>query len=170
MPANTANRSYTYATSDDANDLALISQRLAEQVDTDMQGAYNKTWTSYTPTLTNVTLGNGTLTGNYIRMGALCFAQGRLVFGSTTAFTASPYFGLPFSISGISNALQTPLGNLSLYDSSAGAYRFWQCAPGGSGYFLVRDPGGSTITAASPWTWATGDIVQWSLAYQVAAA
>lgn len=38
MPANTPNRSYTYATSDDANDLAFISQRLAEQVDADVQG------------------------------------------------------------------------------------------------------------------------------------
>lgn len=36
MPANTP-RGYTYATYDDSNDLALISQRLAEQVDADVQ-------------------------------------------------------------------------------------------------------------------------------------
>lgn len=41
MPANTPNRSYTYATSDDANDLAFISQRLAEQIDADVQGVAN---------------------------------------------------------------------------------------------------------------------------------
>lgn len=40
MPANTANRSYTYATSGDANDLALITQRMAEQFDADVQGLY----------------------------------------------------------------------------------------------------------------------------------
>lgn len=40
MPANTPNRSYTYATSGDANDLALISQRLAEQVDADVAALY----------------------------------------------------------------------------------------------------------------------------------
>lgn len=40
MPANTPSRSYTYATSGDANDLALITQRLAEQVDADVQTLY----------------------------------------------------------------------------------------------------------------------------------
>jgi hypothetical protein len=38
VSASTPNRGYTYATSDDANDLALISQRLAEQIDADVQG------------------------------------------------------------------------------------------------------------------------------------
>lgn len=42
MPANTPNRGYTYATSDDANDLALISQRLAEQIDSDVQNVVNR--------------------------------------------------------------------------------------------------------------------------------
>jgi hypothetical protein len=36
MPANTPNRGYTYATTDDANDVPLVSQRLAEQVDSDV--------------------------------------------------------------------------------------------------------------------------------------
>lgn len=40
MPANTPNRSYTYATSDDANDLAFISQRLAEQIDADVAALF----------------------------------------------------------------------------------------------------------------------------------
>ncbi|MBM7331881.1 hypothetical protein JS562_55140 [Agrobacterium sp. S2] len=39
MPANTPNRRCTYATSGDANDLAFIAQRLAEQVDADMATA-----------------------------------------------------------------------------------------------------------------------------------
>jgi hypothetical protein len=58
MPANTP-RGYTYATSDDANDLALISQRLAEQVDADVQGVANRVMTLEAdtgwnePTLTN---------------------------------------------------------------------------------------------------------------------
>ena len=36
MPANTP-RGYTYATADDANDIPLITQRLAEQIDADVQ-------------------------------------------------------------------------------------------------------------------------------------
>lgn len=45
--------------------------------------------TSFTPTWTNVTVGNGTSSGSYVRVGDLVFVSARLVFGSTTALTAS---------------------------------------------------------------------------------
>jgi hypothetical protein len=42
MPGTTP-RGYTYATADDPNDLALISQRLAEQIDNDVQDVEDAT-------------------------------------------------------------------------------------------------------------------------------
>jgi hypothetical protein len=58
-------------------------------------------WVAYTPTLTNITLGNGTLTGRYKQIGKLVFFEVTLTFGSTTTlatvanYTQSPRFSLP---------------------------------------------------------------------------
>lgn len=48
MPASTP-RGYTHATSDDANDVPLVTQRLAEQIDADVQRLYDiPQWTPVT--------------------------------------------------------------------------------------------------------------------------
>lgn len=52
-------------------------------------------WTTYAPTLTNVTLGNGTKTGRYLQTGKTIDFYVRLDFGSTTAHTGSVSFSLP---------------------------------------------------------------------------
>lgn len=46
-------------------------------------------WTSYTPTLTNITIGNGTTGGRYLRQGKTVDFIAWVSFGSTTALTAS---------------------------------------------------------------------------------
>jgi hypothetical protein len=58
-------------------------------------------WTSYTPTWTGATtnpvIGNGTLTGRYIKVGRTCTVSLLLIPGSTTTYGAGTYlFGLPF--------------------------------------------------------------------------
>jgi len=75
MPANTPNRSYTYATSDDANDLAFISQRLAEQIDADVQAVVNTSLAAVPA-------------GRLYRTSALSMANG---WSECTAWTAETY-------------------------------------------------------------------------------
>lgn len=53
--------------------------------------------TSYTPTNTAVTVGNGTQTAYYIRIGNLVYVSYNLDFGSTTTFTGTASIGLPFT-------------------------------------------------------------------------
>lgn len=51
--------------------------------------------TSYTPTLTGATLGNGTLTGAYTRMGVMVFYEFRLQIGSTTSISSDLQVSVP---------------------------------------------------------------------------
>lgn len=170
MPANTANRNYTFATSSDANDVALISQRLAEQIDADMtQALADRTWTAYTPALgVNVSLGNGSLSGAYFRDGGLVIATGRLTFGSTTTVTGNIGLGLPFAPNGLFNSQNMNLGSVSLTDQSASAMRFWSASFSSGSTFVLRGPAGETVNATVPWTWANTDIIAWNLSYRVA--
>jgi hypothetical protein len=53
-------------------------------------------WTSYTPTLQSITLGNGTIVGKYIRIGKFCSVRIQLTLGSTSSVSTFPRFSIPF--------------------------------------------------------------------------
>lgn len=53
------------------------------------------TWADYTPNDVNITLGNGTRTARYVRIGNTVHVSYRLIRGSTTTFNGDIAFGLP---------------------------------------------------------------------------
>jgi hypothetical protein len=54
------------------------------------------TWAAYTASLTNITLGNGTITSRFCRIGNTIFVNVNLVFGSTTSLSGGLVaIGLP---------------------------------------------------------------------------
>lgn len=74
--------------------------------------------TAFTPTSTGVTLGNGTLTGNFTRVNTLVYGSIRLALGSTTAITTTVTFSLPVTAATNSAALLIGVGYY--FDNSAG--------------------------------------------------
>lgn len=58
-------------------------------------------WTSYTPTWTassNPTIGNGTLSGRYVKLGRMVTVEINVIAGSTTTFGSGSYnWNLPFA-------------------------------------------------------------------------
>jgi hypothetical protein len=52
-------------------------------------------WVDYTPTLAGFTIGNGTITSRYMRIGSTVFVDDRIVFGTTSTFGAAPTLTLP---------------------------------------------------------------------------
>jgi hypothetical protein len=75
-------------------------------------GAYAPGWVTYTPTLTNATLGNGTLTGRYRKVGTTVHVRATLTTGSTTTFLGGSnqvFLGIPAN-TGVINQLLTVTG------------------------------------------------------------
>jgi hypothetical protein len=74
-------------------------------------------WTSWTPAYTGLTVGNGTSTGRYQRVGNTVIAQAKLTWGSTTSASVPIYVTLPVANSASSEniAFQT-----FCYDDSSG--------------------------------------------------
>lgn len=124
---------------------------------------------TYTPTWTQTSatpaIGNGTLTGNYVRAGHMCHVQIELVAGSTTTFgdAASGYrFSLPFPGHLSFNQRGFPV---RIYDTSAGAdFTGWASIGAGQGYITIS-VGAQQVRATSPMTWANGDTLQCSFSY-----
>ncbi|WP_409264069.1 glycosyl hydrolase family 28-related protein [Pseudomonas aeruginosa] len=124
---------------------------------------------TYTPTWTQTSatpaIGNGTLTGNYVRAGHMCHVQIELVAGSTTTFgdAASGYrFSLPFPGHLSFNQRGFPV---QIYDTSAGAdFTGWASIGAGQDYITIS-VGAQQVRATSPMTWANGDTLRCSFSY-----
>lgn len=124
---------------------------------------------TYTPTWTQTSatpaIGDGTLTGNYIRHGHQCMVEIELVAGSTTSFgdsTSAYRFSLPFPGHLSFNQKRFPV---RIYDSSAGAdFTGWASIGAGQGYITIA-VGAQQVRATSPMTWAKGDTLECSFSY-----
>jgi len=118
--------------------------------------AIGDAWTSFTPTTTNITLGNGTLTSAYLQAGKWVEFRIALVLGSTSAITGSPTFTLPVT------ALATRRVNalLQMFDSSAAAataYKVGAAFNSSTTVLLLRDDASAVLSSTVPFTWATSD-------------
>lgn len=114
-------------------------------------------WTNYTPTLGNVTVGDGTSAGRYRLLDSKTMIFRTLfTFGSTSAFTGNVSIGLPGSVTAYTSLIQRC--NARAFDSSAGAIYFGIASVGGTSITsIIVTTGGTDVAAAVPFTWAVGD-------------
>jgi len=137
-------------------------------------GTAGPTYTSYTPswssTGTAPAIGNATITAQYAQIAKSVHAFGSIAFGGTSTFGTGTYaFTLPVTPSSAAQA--APLGMVHLYDSSASAMIIGFATSSGGGSAFTCTYGatyGGVLTNAGqlvPWTWASGDLVQFNLLY-----
>lgn len=124
--------------------------------------AIGDAWTSYTPTLANVTLGNGTITGAYTQAGKLIQFRAKLVLGSTSSITGSPTFTLP--VTAFATRLFTWQG--VAYDTSASDHHGLTAT--NTTTTVVFRYNAASLSSTVPFTWATGDELYASGTYEAA--
>ncbi len=119
---------------------------------------------AYTPTVTNFTLGNGTLDFNYRRIGDSIQVLGWIYLGSTSSVGTQPRFSLPSGLSGDTTKFnsQQNLGYAYLLDNDNTGNRDGAHVRHDANdlYFIVE--GGGNITATLPFTWAVNDQITFS--------
>ena len=132
------------------------------------QGAY----TSYTPTFTNLTIGNGSMSAKYLQVGKLVYVFIQFVMGSTSSMGTDPFFTFPITADG---SPQGPLGNYYIQDYGVSEY---------TGTFLYRSNttaalrivavngiyagGPNPLSATVPFTWGTNDYLEGTFIYGAA--
>ena len=121
---------------------------------------FSAAWTSFTPTLTNVTAGNGTHSSAYLKVGRLVIVRYEFTLGSTSSISGAPVFSLPSGITVSGALLATQVEFLD-----AGTTRYVGMvevenntnvvcqALSASGSYVGQVAPTSTI----PFTWTTGD-------------
>lgn len=129
--------------------------------------------TSYTPTFRNLTLGNGTVTGEYAQVGDLVFVNMELTWGSTTSITSSfitmsvpvtPDFsgfrGMPNAVELVDSGTATYYGHAKPYNVGGTSEVVLQVVQTTGSLNKIVE-----ITSSSPFTWTTNDAIIVQLVY-----
>jgi len=125
---------------------------------------------TYSPSHTNITVGNGTEVARYVQLNKLIFVSYQLTWGSTTSFGGAISVGLPAAANGVA------FGSATLTDAGTSNFTaLVQVEPTGSVAIVRTDSiSGSyvrwdnSVTGTAPFTWTTSDVLKLSLVYEAA--
>lgn len=138
----------------------------------------SNSWQSWTPTWTNLTVGNGVTVARYIQIGKTVHFQLNFTLGTTSAVGVTPTVTLPVATSGsyITDSVNgSQMGSFMFTDAAAAVYMgvgrlqtttIVTIAVLGAAATYVNHPTG--LTSTTPFTWGTGDIIHWSGTYEAA--
>ena len=142
----------------------------------DSPAAAGGTWAAWTPTFTNLTVGNGTLTARYATVGKIVTMSFKFVLGSTSSIGAGVQVSYPVAPAS-ATAAQTGQFSVWIQDVSSGAFFSTVAAYQRttsvwfftnlyvSGTAIAAD---TSFTSTSPFTWTTGDLIWASATYESA--
>jgi hypothetical protein len=126
-------------------------------------------YTAYTPTLTNITLGNGTVYARYIQIGKLVAVEFEFTMGSTSAMGTNPQFTLPITAAlgqyrnaGVGTLQDAGTSNVPANPFFVGTTNVYIAALNTSGTYLNE----TAISATVPFTWTTNDRISVSVVYE----
>lgn len=128
-------------------------------------------WTAFTPswqaTGGGAAIGNGTLTGAYIKAGGLCIGRIRLTAGTTTTYGTGFYnMGLPLALD--SGQFWEAIGTCTVRDTSAGTSWALGAISASTSTMSACTATGGRLGPTVPVTLANTDIVSFEFCYEVA--
>jgi hypothetical protein len=143
-------------------DGASAIRSLGQSIDTSV-GTGLLAWTAYTPTLTAVTVGNGTLTAKYLKLGKTLHIMINFTLGSTSAVGSQPQFSLPAGLTTTFPLFQpVGVGNISI---SGGQYNTQVFTYTSSAIYPLLQTANTTyvgiadVTATVPATFNNGSVI-----------
>jgi hypothetical protein len=127
-------------------------------------------WSNWTPSVANISLGNGTLSARYAQVGKVVHFNFKLTFGSTTTISGSPNISLPVTPS------KDCIFNAGALDVGTAWYNFNVATSGATAYFdllitnstYLSTTGATGFSATVPFTWTTNDAFVLNGSYEVA--
>jgi hypothetical protein len=146
-----------------------ITAAKLNNVETGVSQIYSA-WAAYTPTVTGITLGNGTVLGRYRLVGKTVNGMIECTLGSTTTMVGIPTFTLP-PVNAPLNATGGRSAKVIFFDTSATQYYAGVCILTSTTALAGIHTSASGLLAATsataPFTWATGDKINIDFMYEI---
>jgi hypothetical protein len=133
----------------------------------------NDAWTTYTPTLINLTIGNGTIVGRYKQVGKKVTVFVGVKWGSTTSASGGVGINLPVTAIASYGSYE-PVFTSTLLDAGSAYYVGATVLNTGSKVDLMAILANGTYTtwtnvnATTPFTWANNDFFSFMFTYEAA--
>lgn len=128
-------------------------------------------WTSWTPTWTNLTVGNGTVLAKYTKISRTVHFRIKFTLGSSSSVGTGPVFTLPVTAAS-DYIIEWPIGPAVCLDSGVKAWSAY-CQLNSTTQGLIRSDDGAggfgNVAATSPFTWGTADYFMITGTYEAAA-
>jgi hypothetical protein len=130
---------------------------------------------AYTPTFTNLTVGDGTLAARYKITNDIVDVFLNFTFGGTSSIAGAVSFTLPIASSASYSVTSAPGTILRLFDATGSTWvgMFSTITASGTtlaiGYPTVSGTGliTSALSSTAPFTWTTSDIITGNFYYQI---
>lgn len=114
-------------------------------------------WTAYTPSITNGTLGNGTLLGAYVQMGKTIAFRAQVTLGTTSTVASGFRLGIPALAK--SGVWQTAQG-WAFHNAGSLFFNVWcEIETAGDLVRVFNAANNTLLSATVPFTWAANDIL-----------
>lgn len=130
-------------------------------------------WQTWTPTWTNLTIGNATVNARYIQVGKIIFYNIGVLLGNTSVMGTNPSFTLPVAFGGtVSNTNSVHLGDGGIALAPNGTVFYARAQLGGGGALVTYEQVVSSNVvfagpnSTSPFTWTTGSCIDLQGFYQ----
>lgn len=138
----------------------------------DVATGIQASWSTYTPTwggTSDPAIGNGVLSGRYMRVGKTITANITIVMGSTTTYGSGTWtLSLPVA-SVFTTTTYVNLGSVSMRDTSASANSTGVAILANQTTAqMVVGSSSAFVSTTAPWTWANGDTLSVTLNYEAA--
>lgn len=151
----------------------LSNKTLTSPAATGDLSAFGGAWTAYTPAWTSTStlpaLGNGTITGAYVRIGKTVHYRIRLVAGTTSTYGAGNYlFSLPVPALAAASATGSPAGVAIIRDGSPVAVYHRLAYFNDASTVLLIAEAGTAVGPTSPITFASTDSITITGTYEAA--
>jgi hypothetical protein len=120
-----------------------------------LDGDFGGIWETYTPSNTNITVGNGTQAARFTRIGDTIHWSYELLWGSTTSFGGTIQVGLPAAaLSSFKHAGGGVIEDAGTRDFLAGLM-----TANTTSVFVIHSESGNVgrVDATNPMTWTTSD-------------
>lgn len=125
---------------------------------------------TYTPTITGFTLGNGTVAGRYTQVGKWVWFEAQFTFGTTSAAaSAAPTCSLP--VTAAATAVTSSMAQGVFSDTGVNSYRAIALIASTTTCAAYINGTSGLVTNCStttPFTWGNTDVVYWTAIYQAA--
>ncbi len=138
-------------------------------------GELNADWVSWTPTWTNLSVGNGNVASYYLKIGRTIWVRIFFQMGTTSTITGDVQFTLPVTASANVSISHT-MGQVRIRDSGVATYvGHVELVSTTNGSARVHNASGTYLTSSAlsgtvPITWANLDTIHMNLVYEAASA